>query len=81
MTTSASSIQYYLHFLFFQYHILYECGGAGISDFYLNTMCDMSRTMLHIIICDMSHIRSHIIICDMLHTICDLDRTHRSVSG
>lgn len=71
MTTSASSIQYYLHFLFFQCYILYKCGGTGISDFYLNTICDMSRTMLHIIICDISHVMSHIqyVICHIEYHI------------
>jgi len=67
-------------FYFFQCYILYKCGGAGISDFYLNTICDMSRTMLHIIICDMSRTMLHIIICDMSHVrshiaICDMSRT------
>lgn len=56
-------------FYFFQCYILYKCGGAGISDFYLNTICDMSRTMLHIIICDMLHAKLHTAICDMSHTI------------
>ena len=56
-------------FYFFQCYILYKCGGAGISDFYLNTICDISHGMLHIIICDMLHARLHTAICDMSHTI------------
>lgn len=44
-------------------------GGAGISDFYLNTICDISHSMLHIIICDMLHAKLHTAICDMSHTI------------
>nr|DAZ62820.1 MAG TPA: hypothetical protein [Caudoviricetes sp.] len=56
-------------FYFFQCYILYKCGGAGISDFCLNTICDISHGMLHIIICDMLHTRLHTAICDMSHTI------------
>ena len=56
-------------FYFFQCYILYKCGGAGISDFYLNTICDISHGMLHIIICDMLHARLHTAIYDMSHTI------------
>jgi hypothetical protein len=56
-------------FYFFQCYILYKCGGAGISDFYLNTICDISHGMLHIIICDMLHAKLHTAICDMSHTI------------
>lgn len=54
-------------------------------------ICDMLHVRSHTIICDpthMSHIighsvcdMSHTVGCSMSHTICDLDRTHRSVSG